>query len=222
MLSLVKATKHDKRFIAQAMVEASGGICDYLLKDKLAKLSPEQLLSFEVARSQSPFSYNNCLLLKQGDKPVGLICAYPAEDFVKQLKSMNLSEKTDAIETFYRVQFPKNCLYIDTVFISPEFRGQGLAKCLLLAVKSFLSAADYHQLALYVWEDNLRAIALYQSFGFTVAEQRRSLFKQFPIQQQRLLMTSPVVRYLPTLETHLSTNVLLRGVRREELFISGD
>src|SRR6516162_1555274 len=65
--------------------------------------------------------------------------------------------------------------YIKRIVVHPDFRGRGLAKCLLTHVMAFarteqnLQAVDLH-----VWEQNVAAIKLYELLGFEL--QHRELY----------------------------------------------
>ena len=56
---------------------------------------------------------------------------------------------------------------LSTMYVSKEFRGQGIAKQLLRAIiERVKSISDIEQINLIVISDNLRAKRLYEDFGF--------------------------------------------------------
>lgn len=56
---------------------------------------------------------------------------------------------------------------LSTMYVSKEFRGQGIAKQLLRAIiERVKSLSDIEQINLIVISDNLRAKRLYEDFGF--------------------------------------------------------
>jgi GNAT superfamily N-acetyltransferase len=59
--------------------------------------------------------------------------------------------------------------WVQSLFIEPPFRGQGLARVLLEAVKGAARAEGALDLRLYVHQDNLRAIRAYEREGFRQA-----------------------------------------------------
>ena len=65
----------------------------------------------------------------------------------------------------YSTEFGKPCIWIEDLYVKESFRGQGIGTRFLEYV-----AAKYPDavLRLEVEEDNTRAIAVYQKYGFTV------------------------------------------------------
>lgn len=57
---------------------------------------------------------------------------------------------------------------IISIYMLPEYIGKGYGKKLLEAVVNKLVALDYHDIFLWVLEDNLRARAFYEKAGFTL------------------------------------------------------
>jgi len=65
--------------------------------------------------------------------------------------------------------------YIKRVVVHPDFRGRGLAKSLLLHIFAFARTEQNLQtIDLYVWEQNVSAIKLYELLGFEL--QHRELY----------------------------------------------
>ncbi len=50
---------------------------------------------------------------------------------------------------------------IETLYVLPRFQGQGVGRLLLEAI-----VAEYASVELTVWDENSRAIAFYEAFGF--------------------------------------------------------
>lgn len=61
--------------------------------------------------------------------------------------------------------------YIQTVAIYPQWRGRGISRLLLDAVRQRAAALDCRQLVLDVGADNATAIAAYRRFGFVMTRQ---------------------------------------------------
>lgn len=202
LIHMQVASKKDKSFIAHAMVEASGGICEYLLQALKTPLSPEQLLGFEVAKDSSPLSYQHCLIAYDeicGEK-CGLISAYPAEAFPSQLSQIAKSKQL-SVADFYNIDLPKNTLYIDTVYVSPQYRGRGISTLLFKAIERRCHAHQY--MALYVWKSNEVALKLYEKLGFQFVLSLRSPDPNFPIQDERYLMTCSIERFLSAISKRI-------------------
>ena len=195
MYSIRKAIKEDKGIIASLMVDASGGICEYLLSDFPPSIKAHTILSFEVGKNIHPLSFNNCIIAEYGHQSVGVLCCYPASQFANQLETMRNFEKRVALKPFYDVNFPEKSLYIDTLSVCSEYQSMGIGKLLFRNIKFFLNEGSYENLSLYVWESNEKAIKFYEKFGFEIIKKVSTGSPDFPIKENRLLMAVSLSRF---------------------------
>lgn len=74
-----------------------------------------------------------------------------------------------------RVLTPRRCAHVGllSIGIHPDWKGQGLGRRLMVALIDHAAAHGLRRLELCVRADNPRAIALYESLGFTVEGVRR-------------------------------------------------
>ncbi|TGA97682.1 GNAT family N-acetyltransferase [Sporolactobacillus shoreae] len=63
--------------------------------------------------------------------------------------------------------------YVETLFVLPEKRGQGLSKCIVKYILNYFLSIGIDKTRLEVWNLNKRAVKLYQSFGYH--EMKKSL-----------------------------------------------
>lgn len=70
--------------------------------------------------------------------------------------------------------------YVDNIAVSPAFRRRGIARALLKAALSRCGELRLSFLSLEVRKSNEAAIALYRSFGFEVAGERRRFYRDPP------------------------------------------
>jgi ribosomal protein S18 acetylase RimI-like enzyme len=179
------ANKQDKNIIAKLMVIASGGLCEYFLSDIATRLTPAQLLAYEIAKCNSPLSYHNCLVAEEESKVIGVLCCYSAAYLAQHLNNSLSKEKLAIIKPCYVLE-STDSLYIDTLCVDSEYQGKQTGKKLLAGVRCFLSF--YQDLLLYVWSRNDKAINLYQQFGFKTIKAISINVPEFIEQQPRLLM----------------------------------
>lgn len=66
------------------------------------------------------------------------------------------------------------CLYMDDLYVKPEFRAQGIGKRLLNSVIEFAKSSHCHKLRWQVSKWNNPAIGFYQSIGATIDDIERN------------------------------------------------
>lgn len=189
------ATRDDKDIIASFMIEASGGICEYLLSNVYATIPWYKLLSFEISKSDSALSFRNCQLVEINQEVVGVLCGYNILDFISQIDYIKDMEKKQKLREFYAITPKEKTLYIDTLCVASKYRGYGVGKFLLSKVINLLQYNLYENIALYVWQNNVVALSLYRSIGFQILEEKISHYPDFPIQQNRYLMNISVKEF---------------------------
>src|SRR5262249_2233773 len=92
------------------------------------------------------------------------------------------SERLDARATFH----------LNTIAVLPDYRSRGIGTKLLLLAHSRARAAGFSALSLIVFEQNTRAVALYERFGFrTVKRTRAAAHESMRYSGDLLLMTCP-------------------------------
>ena len=162
-LNIRKATKSDAPLIAKVVAMAIGEegtkhYCGY----------EHQSVLEEIARLEnSQYSYRNAIVAEVDGIPAGAAVAYDGADLYKLRdvtlkhifdrtgKTHNIEDETDASE-----------VYLDSIAVLPEFRGLGIGKKLLLALKEIAFKEYGKNLGLLVDFENPDAECLYKSVGF--------------------------------------------------------
>ena len=115
----------------------------------------------------SKYSYKNTIVAEVDGNPAGAAVAYDGADLYKLRdvtlkhifnrtgKTHNIEDETDASE-----------VYLDSIAVLPEYRGLGIGKRLLLALKEIASKEHGKNLGLLVDFENPDAERLYKSVGF--------------------------------------------------------
>lgn len=166
-LNIRKATINDAHLIATVVAMAIGkdGARHYCGDDHQSVLE-------EIARLEnSQYSYRNALVAEIDGIPAGAAVAYDGADLYKLRdvtlkhifdrtgKTHNIEDETDAFE-----------VYLDSIAVLPEYRGLGVGKRLLLALKETASKEYGKPLGLLVDFENPDAERLYKSVGFERAD----------------------------------------------------
>ncbi len=162
-LNIRKATINDAPLIAKVVAMAIGedGVRHYCGYDHQSVLE-------EIARLEnSQYSYRNTLVAEIDGISAGAAVAYDGADLYKLRdvtlkhifdrtgKTHNIEDETDASE-----------VYLDSIAVLPEFRGLGIGKKLLLALKEIAFKEYGKNLGLLVDFENPDAERLYKSVGF--------------------------------------------------------
>ncbi len=110
--------------------------------------------------------------------------AFNARHFKYLLKTLTsyffVATIDNAIAGYGIVLWRKNSktLRVYSIAVAKEFRGKGVAHCILQETKRFSKAKNLMTLSLEVRTDNARAIAIYQEEGFSVAGQKQHYYGQ--------------------------------------------
>ncbi len=153
--------------ISEIITETSGGIVDYLLHDLVPGYSPSELLSSAVISQDNSYSYQNVVMAMSGYEPAGLVLTYPWDKHYLPHSARNFFIKK-RLETFKGIlnSLEVESLHINTLWVSEDFRGTGLADSFIDLTASLALEYNLYWLSLHVWADNQRAIKFYKRHGF--------------------------------------------------------
>lgn len=162
-LNIRKATINDAPLIAKVVAMAIGeeGTRHYCGDDHQSVL--EEIACLE----NSQYSYRNAIVAEVDGFPAGAAVAYDGADlyalrdvtlnhiFNRTGKTHDIEDETDASE-----------VYLDSIAVLPEYRGLGIGKRLLHALKESALNEYGKNLGLLVDFENPDAERLYKSVGF--------------------------------------------------------
>ena len=162
-LNIRKATKTDVPLIASVVAMAIGeeGTRHYCGDNH------QSILEDIAGLEDSQYSYRNTIVAEVDGVPAGAAVAYDGADLYKLRdvtlkfifehtgKSHTIEDETDASE-----------VYLDSIAVLPEYRGFGIGKQLLLALKEIAHKKYGKDLGLLVDFENPDAERLYKSVGF--------------------------------------------------------
>ncbi len=160
------AKKEDSREIARLFQIASGGVVDYVwstLVSQYPGLTPVEIGARRYAREDTPFSYKNCTIAGYNDVVAGMVLGYVMEG-----REGASDEPADPVlEPYGRLEIPGS-FYIAAMATFPEFRGQGLGTKMLDLAGEQARERRCGSISLLVFEQNERAVKLYERNGFKV------------------------------------------------------
>lgn len=175
---IVSASKSDAGYIADAIIAAiTPELCIELLGDDTHGLSDiHDMFEALAMRDDSQYSYRNAFVAKASDgTTVGALVCYDGA-LLKPLRKAFVEEydrymghKID--ETSIPDETEAGEVYLDSLAVNPEYRGQGIASA-LIAEASRHAASIGKPLGLLVDKSNANARRLYEKTGFTCIGER--------------------------------------------------
>lgn len=157
----------DAETIAKVMVEADHDLFRYMLDGIAPGSKMEDLLLMGILDETSPFVFSNALILWRDHQPLALALAFPGssihldDGFFATLRPEHQGELKQIMSPI-----TAECLYLKTLFVAPEARGQGLGAFLLQSVCTIAQQEKLPYVSLHVWEGNEHARRLFEHAGF--------------------------------------------------------
>lgn len=153
--------------IANWINSVGHGHIEYLLDSLVPDLVALKHLALVLAEDPS-YSYKNVDLAKDENNIIGLVFSYHSDSnqLTSEIQSVLSDDRIQWMRYFADNQI-ENSWYINTLGVVTEFRRQGMARLLLdyAAKRALQNGAQC--LSLHVYENNIEAIKLYESCGFT-------------------------------------------------------
>ena len=157
------ANREDASLIADVIALAFGDECvKTLCGDDYKKVLEE------IARSEdAQYSYRNVIVAEVDGKPAGAVCGYDGDDIIKlRQRTLELIKKYTGNDAYIEEESSGGEFYIDSLAVLPEYRGKGLGRELLVAMRNHAFENGHQIVGLIVDENNPKAEALYNKLGF--------------------------------------------------------
>ena len=158
------ALKEDCATIAALYRISSDGVADYIWT-KIAE-SEEDILTVgrrRYEREDSIFSYQNCTVVEEEGKIIGMLVAFPMH--------VDLSVKeSDPVLVPYSKLEEDNSYYICGMALLPEHRSRGIGTRLLALAEEDAQDKGFSKISLIVFEQNTGAKQLYDRLGYREAK----------------------------------------------------
>lgn len=147
---------------------ATDGIVEALYEGLVPGETTVEIVERRVLATGTTGSYENCWIAEQGGRPLGVLHAYPmdalADDPPDELVP---EERLAVVEPFdYLDPHAAGSYYINIVAVQPEAQGKGLGSALIHHARGEAVGRGFATLSLIVFEENQRALRLYQRLGF--------------------------------------------------------
>lgn len=170
-----KATKNDSDTIAKVVLLAIGVDIERLSEHT----SPfnYELVKALAEREDSQYSYKNCYVCEVNGNVAGAICSYDGARLYELRTALfqELEKRGTQLGKKITDECESGELYIDSLAVFKEYRGQGVAKALIAKVEEKSHELDIPILGLLVDKENPNAERLYSSLGFESVNTREFL-----------------------------------------------
>lgn len=166
------ARASDAQAVAGLMVEAGGGLFEFLLEGVLPGKTPAEVLALAVAGDSEACSYKEVRVAEVEGRVVAMINAYPAERMKAEPRDLLPKDRLDHIKALDEVQ-DWGSFFISSMAVDVGYRRRGIAKRLLRWACEQAAQRGFDRVSLHVWADNEPARRLYESEGFVVRDRAR-------------------------------------------------
>lgn len=165
-----RATADDIPHLARFQIMAYGGYNEVLYDGLVPGQSTESLVQPQFARpNTTPFYENHWVAMHDG-QVAGGIHAFPMEDMAEFPQDPLVPEERHAMVGEYLHHLPApGTYYVHALAVYPEFRRKGIASTLLSLGRKHAAEKGFAECSLYVFAENVRAVALYKKHGFKEA-----------------------------------------------------
>ena len=187
------ATTADFPHLAQFRIMAHGGFNEAYYDGLVPGKSVEEIIQPEFAQKGTTPYYENHWIASWDDRIAGGLHAYPWDDMANDPPNPLIPEDRHALEDpFHRLTAP-GTYYIHALAVYPDFGRKGIGAALLSFARDLAAEKGFADLSLYVFAQNIGAVALYEKHGYKLAG--RSPLVEHPLLRYTgdiLLMIRPV------------------------------
>lgn len=177
-MTIRQAQPKDSFFVSKLILEPMKPLA-LLLAHTEDPEAARKLLEELFLRVDTQYSYMNTLVCEQDGTVAGSITAYDGGRLHELRKPVDDHIRNNKIEIVLTDETEAGEYYIDTLSVSPAFRGQGIAGRLLEAVCGKAFGDGHSQVGLIADPENTRALKLYEKTSFVHRGYRHFAGKQY-------------------------------------------
>ncbi len=157
----------DRDDLVRYLLMAGEGLFEHLFDEAYPGLTAADALGLAVGDETSPYYFENAYLVEDEDGLKGCLVAFPSEQIglPEIAYSVIPRDRLDPVLPLFTSPIP-NSLYINTLAVNEEVRGQGVGGLLLDFAAELAQGASCESLTLHAWGDNATALSLYEHKGF--------------------------------------------------------
>ena len=159
------ARRKDCMTIARLFQISSEGVADYVWSQyDCPGMSLLEIGAQRYARENTDFSYRNCLLAVRDGRTVGMLHSFP-------IAAGGEAASDPVLRPYSELELPGS-LYISSLAVFPQHRGQGIGRRLLQAAHRKAQLSGHANASLICFEGNEGAMRLYRREGYRPVARR--------------------------------------------------
>lgn len=165
----------DAYALAELSIIAGDGMYEFLLEEMAPKEMLAGLMAGAMKQDAGGFSWRHCFVADDQGVVAGMVNAFPAAWLRDQEQDILPQDRVRILESIDQAQDWESFL-INGIAVRTAYRRQGVGKQLLQRAIERAREEGYHRLSANVWEDNVAARALFNSFQI----EKRSQIPEHP------------------------------------------
>ena len=167
-MTVRQATIGDTRHLAQFAIMAHGGCNEALYDGLVPDQSIESVLEPSYSQSGTTAFYENHWIDEQDGGVAGGMHAFSFDNWENDPPDTRIPEERYGILQPF-INLPAHGTYhVNALSTYPEFCRRGIASSLLSLACEQAKEKAFTEISLYVFEENVGALVLYEKFGFKV------------------------------------------------------
>lgn len=157
--------------IAEGIDRASGGIVEFLFHGLLTNSTAAETMADFLREGVGYESYENAIVAECQGVIVGIVYSYPSkyQGITEEARNFFPQEQLEFLADFFNSRV-ENSLFLDSIYVDEEFRGQGVGSKLIALTKEKAKESGYQQLSLMVMNENAAARRAYERNDFKIVK----------------------------------------------------
>jgi len=167
-MTIRQATIGDAPHLARFAIKAHGGYNEAIYEGLVPDQSIKSVLEPSYSQSGVTAFYENHWIDEQDGRVAGGMHAFSFDDWANDPLDPRIpEERYTIVQPFHNLPAP-GTYHVNALATYPEFCRRGIAWSLLSLACGHAREKQFSEISLYVFADNVGALALYEKMGFKV------------------------------------------------------
>ena len=155
--------------LAEFIYIASDGVVEFLFRDLIPGWRPVDMIAHNMEKDEEHYTYKNTVVAEDEGNVIGASFFYPSCHHVisDEMRKFFPEERLEHLKHVLTGRV-ENSLYLDTLCVDKNFRGNGVGGELISLTKKKAVEQEFNSLSLIALADNTNAHRLYYRCGFEI------------------------------------------------------